>query len=103
MLCYSDAGNLVSHALAQITSYIYFYFLEHIKTKKPLNLNPKSKTFKGIEDIKLTFERFFKKNPRDIASNSDCHNYLLYKTDRSVIRIPYKMVKANEHIAVPNT
>ena len=42
-----------------------------------------------------------KKNPREIASNSDCHNYLLYKTDRSVIRIPY-MVRANERIAVPN-
>ena len=49
----------------------------------------------------MTFERFFKKSPRDIASNSKCHNYLLYKTDRSVIRIPY-MVKANERIAVPN-
>ena len=41
-----------------------------------------------------------KKNPRDISSNSDCHNYLLYKTDRSVIRIPYMVIA--ERIAVPN-
>ena len=29
----SDAGNPVSHALAQITSYVHFHCLEHIKTK----------------------------------------------------------------------
>ena len=42
-----------------------------------------------------------RKDPCDVVSNSDCHYYLLYKTDRSVIRIPY-MVKANERTAVPN-
>lgn len=33
VLCYSDAGNPVSHALAQITSYVHFHCLEHVKTK----------------------------------------------------------------------
>ena len=33
VLCYSDTGNPVSHALAQITSYVHFHCLEHVKTK----------------------------------------------------------------------
>ena len=33
LLCYSDAENPVSHAPAQITSYVHFHCLEHVKTK----------------------------------------------------------------------